>query len=73
MSERSTQPPHIEEPPPSVAVVGEPQMAVQADETLDLSYESGLELKARSQWGYALRRFIRHRNQAGATATTRTT
>lgn len=66
MSERSTQPPHIEEPPPSVAVVGEPQMAVQAEESLDLSYESGLELKARSQWGYALRRFLRHRLAMGS-------
>ena len=27
----------------------------------DLSYESGLEVEARSQWGYARRRFVRHR------------
>ncbi len=26
-----------------------------------LSYESGLEIEARSQWGYARRRFMRHR------------
>jgi peptide/nickel transport system permease protein len=28
---------------------------------LDLSYESGLEVKARSQWAYARMRFLRHR------------
>jgi peptide/nickel transport system permease protein len=28
---------------------------------LALVYESGVELKARSQWGYAARRFVRHR------------
>ena len=28
---------------------------------LDLSYESGLEVKARSQWSYARMRFFRHR------------
>ena len=27
----------------------------------ELAYESGLELKARSQWSYARRRFLRHR------------
>jgi ABC-type dipeptide/oligopeptide/nickel transport system permease subunit len=61
MSERSEQPPHIQVPPPSVAVRGEPQVAVQADDRLELAYESGVELQARSQWGYALRRFLRHR------------
>ena len=65
MSER-TQPPHVEQPPPSVAVAGEPQLAVQTDESLDLAYHSGLELKARSQWGYALRRFLRHRLAMGS-------
>ena len=31
-----------------------------------LSYESGLELKARSQWAYARRRFLRHRLAMGS-------
>ena len=66
MSERSVQPPHVEPPPPSVAVSGEPQVAVQADESLDLVYDTGLELKARSQWGYAMRRFLRHRLAMGS-------
>src|ERR671934_1513992 len=34
--------------------------AVPAQPT-DLVYESGLELKARSQWAYARQRFFRHR------------
>jgi ABC-type dipeptide/oligopeptide/nickel transport system permease subunit len=63
--QRSSQPPHIEQPPPSVAVRGEPQIAMQTDDDLDLMYESGLELQARSQWGYALRRFLRHRLAMG--------
>jgi len=66
MSERSSQPPHIEQPPASAAVVGEPQLAVQTDESLDLVYDTGLELRARSQWGYALRRFLRHRLAMGS-------
>ena len=37
-------------------------MAVGGDGTeMALVYESGVELKARSQWGYAARRFLRHR------------
>jgi ABC-type dipeptide/oligopeptide/nickel transport system permease subunit len=66
MSEPSTQPPHIEVPPPSVAVRGEPQVAVQTADDLDLAYDTGLELKARSQWGYATRRFLRHRLAMGS-------
>ncbi len=67
MSERSSQPPHIEVPPPSVAVTGEPQIAVQAqDDDLLLSHETGVELQARSQWGYAVRRFLRHRLAMGS-------
>jgi peptide/nickel transport system permease protein len=65
MSRRSSQPPHVEQPPPSIAVRGEPQIAVQTDDDLDLMYESGLDLEARSQWGYALRRFLRHRLAMG--------
>ena len=61
MSERSSQPPHVEQPPPATIFRGEPQLAVQTDEELHLAYDTGLELEARSQWGYALRRFLRHR------------
>jgi len=32
-----------------------------ADPGLDLTYESGVEYKARSQWAYARMRFLRHR------------
>jgi peptide/nickel transport system permease protein len=62
----SSQPPHIKQPPPGIATPGEPQVAVQTDEALDLAYESGVELQARSQWGYAYRRFLRHRLAMGA-------
>jgi ABC-type dipeptide/oligopeptide/nickel transport system permease subunit len=40
--------------PGALAEVGEPT-------ELALTYESGVEIKARSQWGYAMRRFVRHR------------
>ena len=33
---------------------------MSADE-LELAYETGLEVKSRSQWAYARRRFLRHR------------
>jgi ABC-type dipeptide/oligopeptide/nickel transport system permease subunit len=38
----------------SIAEIGEPT-------ELALSYETGVEIEARSQWSYALRRFLRHR------------
>src|SRR2546429_3696711 len=40
-----------------------PEAAVVADlpDGIDLVHESGLELKSRSQWAYARRRFFRHR------------
>jgi peptide/nickel transport system permease protein len=40
-----------------------PGAATVADlpDGIDLVHEHGLELKARSQWGYARRRFVRHR------------
>src|SRR5687768_2388362 len=66
MSKRSSQPPHIEMPPPSVAVRGEGHVAVQTDDRMDLAYETGIELQARSQWSYALRRFLRHRLAMGS-------
>jgi ABC-type dipeptide/oligopeptide/nickel transport system permease subunit len=40
-----------------------PEASTVADlpDGLELVHEHGLELKARSQWGYARRRFVRHR------------
>jgi ABC-type dipeptide/oligopeptide/nickel transport system permease subunit len=42
---------------------GNPGAEVVADlpDGIDLVHEHGLELKSRSQWGYARRRFVRHR------------
>jgi ABC-type dipeptide/oligopeptide/nickel transport system permease subunit len=37
-----------------------------ADPNSELSYQYGLEIAARSQWGYARRRFMRHRLALGA-------
>jgi len=49
---------------PGVTALGE---GVPADITeSELAFESGLELKARSQWAYARRRFIRHRLAMGS-------
>jgi len=46
---------------------GSPPFEVASDLTADeLAYESGLELKARSQWAYARRRFFRHRLAMGS-------
>ena len=45
------------DPGPYVSIAGEGDLA--------LVYESGVELKARSQWGYAARRFARHRLAMG--------
>jgi len=42
-----------------VVVHEEPPLTV--DDELALSYESGVELKARSQWAYARMRFFRHK------------
>jgi peptide/nickel transport system permease protein len=51
-----TDPPALEPLP----VSGQPVEAPVPDE-LELTYASGLEVKTRSQWGYARRRFFRHR------------
>jgi peptide/nickel transport system permease protein len=61
--------------PPRHEEVGQVTTAVQSDPApfvggsgegdLALVYESGVELKARSQWGYAARRFARHRLAMG--------
>ena len=45
-------------PSGAAALPGEPSLAAP---DLTLSYESGVELKARSQWAYARMRFLRHR------------
>ncbi len=44
--------------PGAVATMQEPAAVVR---DLELSYESGVEIKARSQWAYARMRFFRHR------------
>jgi ABC-type dipeptide/oligopeptide/nickel transport system permease subunit len=66
MSERSSQPPHMEKSPGSLVFPGDPLPAVAAEDDVHLAHESGLELQARSQWGYALRRFLRHRLAMGS-------
>jgi peptide/nickel transport system permease protein len=51
--------------PPGAEKAAEPALPADPLELIndpgDLSYESGLEVEARSQWGYARRRFVRHR------------
>ena len=66
MSERRSQPPQMEQQPASLVFPGDPLAAVEAADDIHLSHESGLELKARSQWGYAMRRFLRHRLAMGS-------
>jgi ABC-type dipeptide/oligopeptide/nickel transport system permease subunit len=66
MSERSSQPPHLEQSPGSLVFPGDPLPAAEAEDDVYLAHESGLELQARSQWGYALRRFLRHRLAMGS-------
>jgi ABC-type dipeptide/oligopeptide/nickel transport system permease subunit len=66
MSERSSQQPHMEQSPGSLVFPGDPLPAAPPEDDLHLSHESGLELQARSQWGYALRRFLRHRLAMGS-------
>jgi peptide/nickel transport system permease protein len=53
-----------DQPLPNPAVVKEPPRS--ADAATELAYESGLEIKARSQWSYARRRFLRHRLAMGS-------
>jgi peptide/nickel transport system permease protein len=48
---------------PSLAQPGEPGI-VAAD--MQLAYESGLNVQARSQWSYVWRRFLRHRLAMGS-------
>ena len=47
-----------------VSTVGppaDPSVSTAGAHDLDLAYESGVEVKARSQWAYARMRFLRHR------------
>jgi peptide/nickel transport system permease protein len=56
----------MEQTPGSLVFPGDPLPAVAAEDDVHLAHESGLELQARSQWGYALRRFLRHRLAMGS-------
>jgi peptide/nickel transport system permease protein len=56
----------MEQSPGSLVFPGDPLPAVAAEDDVHLAHESGLELQARSQWGYALRRFLRHRLAMGS-------
>jgi len=48
------------EPLPAPPAQPQPADAARQDE-LELAYATGLEVKTRSQWAYARRRFVRHR------------
>ena len=48
-------------PPPAGGPAGGEEPAGTASPDLSLAYESGVEVKARSQWAYARIRFLRHR------------
>ncbi|MEX0675250.1 MAG: ABC transporter permease [Gaiellaceae bacterium] len=50
--------------PGAMATIEEPLSIAEPD--LSLAYESGVELKARSQWAYARIRFFRHRLALGS-------
>ena len=55
--------PTRESGPSGVAVTGEPDRLESAEQ---LVYETGVAFKARSQWAYAARRFVRHRLAMGS-------
>jgi ABC-type dipeptide/oligopeptide/nickel transport system permease subunit len=73
MTDRPVQDPPLAVAPPGAerrlveALPGDPREigAVPGDASA-LSYESGLEIKARSQWAYARMRFMRHRLALGS-------
>jgi peptide/nickel transport system permease protein len=48
-------------PPPAPGAPAAPDASAAAPPDLALAYESGVEVKARSQWAYARIRFFRHR------------
>jgi ABC-type dipeptide/oligopeptide/nickel transport system permease subunit len=75
MTDRPVQDPHpLTVAPPGAerhldaALPGESREVGDAvpSDTTTLSYESGLEIKARSQWAYARMRFMRHRLALGS-------
>jgi ABC-type dipeptide/oligopeptide/nickel transport system permease subunit len=45
---------------------GAPPAAGPADPSVELTYQYGLEIEARSQWAYARRRFFRHKLALGS-------
>jgi ABC-type dipeptide/oligopeptide/nickel transport system permease subunit len=49
------------EPRPAVDPVAGMPLEGDANRALELAYETGIEVEARSQWAYARRRFLRHR------------
>ncbi|MDH4102975.1 MAG: ABC transporter permease [Thermoleophilia bacterium] len=55
-----------EQVPATSGAVTAPAERLGSSADLSLSYESGLELKARSQWAYARMRFLRHRLAVGS-------
>jgi ABC-type dipeptide/oligopeptide/nickel transport system permease subunit len=60
----------VAEGPPSAAAMETHAQAIAASgavtDTAAVAYETGLAIKARSQWSYALRRFLRHRLAVGS-------
>ena len=60
-------PPHEAVEQATNIVQSDPSLAVAGAGAGDMAlvYESGVELQARSQWGYAARRFVRHRLAMG--------
>jgi ABC-type dipeptide/oligopeptide/nickel transport system permease subunit len=57
-----TDSPLADRPEPALAGAGAVvSERASADAAADLTYESGVEIKARSQWAYARMRFFRHR------------
>ena len=48
-------------PPASGSLAAEEEPAGVGSPDVSLAYESGVEMKARSQWAYARMRFLRHR------------
>ena len=63
---RRVPPDRVDAAPPVPTEPGQPTDLAPADTDLSLVYESGVELKARSQWSYARRRFLRHRLAMGS-------
>ena len=56
-----TDPNPVELETPPVILGGDGRVVASDALGMELAYESGLEVKARSQWAFARRRFLRHR------------